>query len=153
MERMIVHSAPFDELPPKLAHDLWRLRSDVFIVEQACAYADLDGRDVEPATRHLWVDGDDGPIATARLLQDPDALRIGRLCVDASHRGTGVAAALMHAALELVGDGDSVLDAQAHLAHWYARFGFEQDGPEFVDVGIPHVPMRRVGAAPEPGGA
>jgi ElaA protein len=36
-----------------------------------------------------------------------------------------------------------VLDAQAHLAQWYARLGYEQTGPEFLDDGIPHVPMRR----------
>ena len=36
-----------------------------------------------------------------------------------------------------------VLDAQAPLAGWYAAFGFVVDGPEFLEDGIPHVPMRR----------
>jgi ElaA protein len=36
-----------------------------------------------------------------------------------------------------------VLDAQSHLARWYARFGFDVTGEEFEEDGIPHVPMRR----------
>ena len=49
----------------------------------------------------------------------------------------------MRRALAVVGDRPSVLDAQSYLAHWYARFGYEASGPEFVEDGIPHVPMRR----------
>jgi ElaA protein len=37
-----------------------------------------------------------------------------------------------------------VLNAQAYLANWYARLGFAVDGEEFLDDGIPHVPMRLV---------
>ena len=35
------------------------------------------------------------------------------------------------------------MGAQAHLAGWYARFGFRTSGPGYVEDGIPHVPMRR----------
>jgi ElaA protein len=35
-----------------------------------------------------------------------------------------------------------VLDAQSYLADWYERFGFRRDGEEYVEDGIPHVPMR-----------
>jgi ElaA protein len=37
-----------------------------------------------------------------------------------------------------------VLDAQTYLHDWYARFGFVRDGADYVEDGIPHVPMRRV---------
>ena len=46
-------------------------------------------------------------------------------------------------AVELCGDREIVLDAQSYLAQWYARFGFVPDGPEFLEDGIPHIPMRR----------
>jgi ElaA protein len=36
-----------------------------------------------------------------------------------------------------------VLNAQAYLEDWYARFGFVRDGADFMEDGIPHVPMRR----------
>jgi ElaA protein len=36
-----------------------------------------------------------------------------------------------------------VLDAQAYLTAFYTGLGFVACGPEFLDDGIPHVPMRR----------
>jgi ElaA protein len=47
----------------------------------------------------------------------------------------------MSEALSLASGADVVLDAQSYLAGWYERFGFVADGPEFVEDGIPHVPM------------
>jgi predicted GNAT family N-acyltransferase len=58
-----VRSAAFDELAGPTAYRLWALRSEVFVVEQAAAYLDLDGRDLEPGTRHLWVEADGLPVA------------------------------------------------------------------------------------------
>jgi ElaA protein len=37
------------------------------------------------------------------------------------------------------------MHAQAQLAGWYATFGFSVSGDEYLDDGIPHVPMRRDG--------
>jgi ElaA protein len=85
------------------------------------------------------------PVAYLRLLEEPDGLRIGRVLVTASHRGRGLAEALMRRALALVGDRPSRLDAQSYLAQWYTRFGYTVTGPEFLDDGIPHVPMQRPG--------
>jgi ElaA protein len=138
-----VQVAGFDNLDPRTAYLLWQLRQDVFVVEQECPYADLDGRDLEPGTRHLWVDDGDGPVGYLRMLEDEDAWRVGRVLVARSHRGRGIAEALLLAALEVVGRRPCRLDAQSYLTGWYARFGFEPSGPEFVEDGIPHVPMRR----------
>ena len=75
-----VHAAGFDELDRTTAYRLWQLRSLVFVVEQDCPYLDLDGRDLEPATVHLWVEDEAGtPVATLRLLDDGDVARIGRV--------------------------------------------------------------------------
>jgi ElaA protein len=125
-----------------------RLRVDVFVVEQACPYPDLDGRDVEPGTELMWAA--DGPdvVATLRLLRDADGvLRVGRVATAPVARSRGVASGLMEAALARCAELDPaaavVLDAQAHLAGWYARFGFDVAGAQFDEDGIPHVPMRR----------
>lgn len=133
----------FDELDVRTAYLLWQLRGAVFVVEQGCPYLDLDGRDLEPATRHVWVADDSLPVAYLRLLEDDGCARIGRVVVAEGHRGQRLAERLMRAALELVGERPCVLDAQTYLAGWYARLGFERAGPEFLDDGIPHVPMRR----------
>ena len=137
-----VRVSAFDDIDPRTAYLLWQLRAGVFVVEQACPYADLDGRDLEPGTRHMWIT-DGQPVAYLRLLDDGDQARIGRVLVAPGHRGRGLAGRLMQEALDLVGDGPSCLDAQSHLAHWYTRFGYRQAGEEFVEDGIPHVPMRR----------
>jgi ElaA protein len=136
------------ELDAAAAYRLWQLRIAVFVVEQECAYQELDGRDMEPATRHLWVEDGDDVIGYLRILHEPDdSYRIGRVCVTEKARNSGVAARLMHAAVDVIESSPSVVDAQAHLTGWYARFGFLPDGPEFVEDGIPHVPMRRVPTA------
>lgn len=138
-----VRSAPLAELPAPLAHELFRLRADVFVVEQACAYPDLDGRDLESAALQFWVEEDGAVVACLRRLADPGGVtRIGRIATRADRRGRGLAAALVEAALQGV-TGPAVLDAQSQMVDWYARFGFAPDGPEFVEDGIPHVPMRR----------
>ena len=57
---MRVLTLAFDDLPPRTAYDVWRLRQQVFVVEQDCPYPDLDGRDLEEATRHVvLLDEDD----------------------------------------------------------------------------------------------
>ena len=138
-----VQVATFDELDPRTAYRLWQLRESVFVLEQACRYQELDGRDVEPGTRHVWLEAEGGPVAYLRILDDGEQARIGRVLVAAHRRGEGLAELLLRRALDVVGERDSRLDAQSYLARWYARFGYEQTGPEFVEDGIPHVPMRR----------
>ncbi|GAB3447628.1 hypothetical protein GCM10027517_31740 [Phycicoccus ginsengisoli] len=138
-----VRVAAFEELDGLTAYRLWALRAQVFVVEQDCPYLDLDGRDLESSARHLWVESGGVPVSTLRVLDDGDALRIGRVATAESARGAGLAARLVWAALELAGERDVVLDAQSHLVYWYAGFGFAPDGRGFVEDGIPHTPMRR----------
>ena len=54
----VLRHAPFAELTPFEVYRLCRLRVDVFVVEQQCPYPELDGRDLEPATLHLWLEAD-----------------------------------------------------------------------------------------------
>ncbi|PGH46037.1 GNAT family N-acetyltransferase [Micromonospora sp. WMMA1996] len=138
------HVAAFTELDARTFHDLLRLRIDVFVVEQSCPYPELDGRDVEPGTRHLWLTRDGAVLAYLRILADPDGVaRIGRVVVAPAARGAGLAGALMTEALAEVGERPCVLEAQTHLVALYAGHGFAVDGPGYVEDGIPHTPMRR----------
>jgi ElaA protein len=138
-----IRTAAFDELDPRTLYAILRLRAQVFVVEQRSLYLDPDGRDLEPATRHCWIPLDEGIAAYLRVLVEPGGeRRIGRVVTAPAARGLGYAEALVRHAIGLAA-GPVVLDAQTYLADWYARFGFEPDGPEFVEDGIPHVPMRR----------
>jgi ElaA protein len=119
----MVERARWSELSSTLAYQLLQLRGDVFVVEQACAYADLDGHDAEAGAR-----------------------RIGRVVTRADFRGRGLAARLVRSVIDEVGARTELtLHAQAHLVDWYGQFGFLPDGPEYLDDGIPHVPMVRPG--------
>ena len=140
---MSVRVLGFGDLDAATTYAICRLRQDVFVVEQQCPYPDLDGRDLEPGTRHLLLEDAGELIGYLRLLDDGTHARIGRVLLVGHVRGRGLADALMRAALAETVGRDVVLDAQAPLASWYAGFGFEVTGPEFLEDGIPHLPMRR----------
>jgi ElaA protein len=127
----------------------------VFVVEQNCAYLDLDGRDLEPGTRHLWVEDAGAPVAYARVLDDGDHAHIGRVVTAPGHRGHGLAGVVVQEAVAHLAGREIHLNAQAHLRTWYEGFGFVVAGDEFLDDGIPHLPMLRPGtpAVPETGPA
>jgi len=138
--------AGFDELPVRTAYDVWRLRQQVFVVEQDCPYPDLDGRDLEEATRHLvLLDDEDAVIGTLRVLDDGGWSRIGRVVVAPAARGRGLAAVMMDEAMALCGDREVRLDAQTGLTGFYEGYGFVVTGPEFDEDGVMHVPMAREG--------
>ena len=143
-----LHRSWGPELSAATLYALLALRVEVFVVEQSCPYPELDGRDLESRTRHFWLEGVGGEvISTLRLMEDHQAdgmvFRIGRVCTRPAYRGRGHTARLMRAALDDVGPHPCRLSAQSYLADMYARHGFAVDGAEFVEDGIPHVPMLR----------
>ena len=138
-----VLTTSFDDLAPRTAYEVWRLRQQVFVVEQDCPYPDLDGRDLEPATRHVVLLEDDVVLGTLRVLDDGGWARIGRVVVAPVARGRGLAARLMDEAMGVCGGREVRLDAQSGLTGFYEGYGFEVTGPEFDEDGIMHVPMRR----------
>jgi ElaA protein len=143
VDEPVLREAHFAELTPFEVYALCRLRVDVFVVEQECPYPELDGRDVEPATVHLWFERDGEVLATIRVLDDGATKAIGRVATAVPARSAGLAARLIERGIELCGDAPVTLGAQAHLEGWYERFGFRRSGPGYVEDGIPHVPMRR----------
>lgn len=138
----MVHDSPTADLPAPVLYGILRLRSEVFVVEQDCAYLDPDGRDLEPATRQLWIQEGGGVVATARILDDGAARRIGRIATARSHRKRGLGGQLVEHFLA-TSPGPWRLDGQTHLTDWYRGFGFAVAGAEYDDDGIPHVPMER----------
>lgn len=140
----------FEALNVRQLYDLLRLRSEIFVVEQRCAYLDLDGKDLHPQALHLL--GYDGKVLAASVRILPPGLgypcpSIGRVVVATTHRGTGLGHVLMREALSHVFQrwpGSEVqLGAQAHLEVFYAAHGFAVVSPVYDEDGIPHVTMRR----------
>ncbi|MBM3615034.1 MAG: GNAT family N-acetyltransferase [Alphaproteobacteria bacterium] len=120
------------------------LRRTVFIEEQGVSEADeVDDKDDEAIHLLAWLNG--RPVGSARLLVLGDTGKIGRVCVLADQRGTGLGAALMRAAVERFRQVPGVktvkLGAQTHALGFYERLGFNAHGPEFDDASIPHREM------------
>lgn len=138
------------DLDTRTLYELLKLRVEVFVVEQACVYPELDGRDLLADTRHFWLESDGRVVGTLRLLEEHDngqkSFRIGRLCTARSARGRGHTTRLLRAALAEVGSAPCRINAQTYLVDLYAKHGFKPDGDEFDLDGIAHVPMRRGGA-------
>ena len=136
--------APVSEIEPVTLYRILALRVQVFVLEQGCAYDELDGRDLEPDAVLLWAAQNGEPLATLRILIEANGTaRIGRVATAAVARSAGLAGRLMEAALLRCGQRTVVLGAQAPLQSWYAKFGFVRSGDDYDDDGITHVPMRR----------
>lgn len=139
------------DLDTATLYELLKLRVEVFVVEQDCPYPELDGRDLQSQTRHFWLQEPSGDvISVLRLMEEnPNGhklFRIGRVCTKQSARGGGHATRLLQAALADVSEHPCHLNAQTYLVEMYARHGFVVAGDEFVEDGIPHVPMLRARA-------
>ena len=132
-----------------MLHDIVRLRIDTFVVEQHCAYPELDGRDVLEATRHAWIEVDGAVVCYLRVYPaEHEGTWIGRVVTAPAHRAEGLAGLLMRHVLATL-PRPVLISAQSRLTGWYARLGFVSSGPEYVEDGIPHTPMRLDGD-PEP---
>lgn len=139
-----MRSAAGDELSAAELYALLRLRVNVFVVEQRCPYPELDGLDLLSSTRHFWIPDGDAAAGCLRIIPDEGAVvRIGRVCTAESARGSGVGWRLMAAAVDYVGDAESVLGAQTYATGFYRKFGFREEGDEYEEDGIPHITMRR----------
>ena len=135
-----IESSSFDELSLDRLYEILQLRVEVFVVEQQCAYSEIDALDSE--AQHLWIDDQAGLASYVRVITEPDQLRIGRVVTRRDARSQGLSQRLIEHVLSST-DGPWVLSAQAYLSKWYSQLGFARSGPEFEEDGIPHIPMRR----------
>lgn len=149
--------ARFEELSPREIHDLFQARAAVFVVEQNCAFQDLDGLD--PQCWHLSGYQGHELVAYCRIV--PPGVKyaepsIGRVVTTASVRGTGLGRSLMGEALaraEKLWPGRAIrIGAQQRLERFYEDFGFTTASQPYDEDGIPHVEMVRPAARVKGGG-
>lgn len=136
-------------LTAQQTYDMLRLRGVVFVDEQQVpASLEIDGRDLEGETHHLFGYAGDELTAYARLLEPDEhgASHIGRVVVAADGRG-GTGTELVRrsvAACESLWPGEPImLGAQDHLRGFYGRHGFVPVGEVYDEAGIPHIDMVR----------
>lgn len=140
---------PFSELSVSELYEVLALRSEVFVVEQTCAFQDMDGADQD--AMHLLGRSSAGQLqAYARCL--PAGLKfkeasIGRVLTCEALRGRGAGHALMQQAIaqlhEHWGSQAIRIGAQSRLQAFYQQLGFVPAGEPYIEDGILHIEMLR----------
>ena len=136
------------ELAPQQIAAVFAAREAVFVVEQACAYQDIDGLDFQ--AHHLIAWQEQNVAAYLRVIE-PGAKfaepSIGRVLTTKSFRRTGIGRELMQTALEKIAQcypHQSVrISAQVYLDGFYRDFGFVPCSAPYLEDNIPHVEMFR----------
>lgn len=137
----------FSELENHRLYQILRLRSEVFVVEQDCAYQDMD--DCDQSALHVSGQLDEKLVCYARLLPPGlkyDGSSIGRVITSLEVRGEGYGKQLITKCIGYCRQrwaGESItISAQHHLENFYSGFGFGTASEPYLEDGIPHIRMR-----------
>ncbi|MCB1690962.1 MAG: GNAT family N-acetyltransferase [Halioglobus sp.] len=137
----------FNELTTPWLYAVLRLRQEVFVVEQRCAYLDLDGLDHQ--STHMLCSSGNELLAYLRCLPPglvyPESA-LGRIVVCPTRRGQDLGRELVqrgidHNLTRWPGHGIRI-SAQSHLQPFYASLGFVGEGSEYLEDDILHRQMR-----------
>jgi len=139
-----------DQLDALSVYQMYRLRQQVFVLEQSCLYEDIDTLDLQAL--HLLGNTDSSLVAYLRILAPGVSYKepaIGRVVIDESSRGQGLGRLLIEQGIRLTREqfgGLAIrISAQSHLTKLYEEAGFKPVGDAYVEDGIPHQEMLLVG--------
>lgn len=131
---------PYDDLTRDELYEILELRCRVFVVgQEITAVSEIDGRDPECA--HVLARDNGELVGTARIFADEEPAKVGRVAAARDRQREGIGTAVMEAVQEWLGDRPAELHAQKYLEDWYASFGWERVGDEFMEAEIRHVRM------------
>lgn len=141
---MFLRVKHFNELTAEELFKLYKLRASVFVVEQNCAYQDLDDADLQ--AYHVWLEDENGIQAYLRVLPKGtvfDEVSLGRVIAVKRRCGLGtqIVKCGIAVAKEKLAAESIAIAAQTYVRKLYENLGFLQTGPEFLEDGIPHIPM------------
>lgn len=138
----------FSEINSHDMYQILRLRSEVFVLEQNCAYLDMDN--IDQQALHLYQKSPSGEVISYARILPPNLLNnqqssIGRVVVAKEHRQEKLGYALMLTAIEhtkkLFPDHPIQISAQTYLTQFYQRLGFINTGHFYLEDDIPHQEM------------
>ena len=144
------HVRKYQDLSLDEGHDIFALRSEIFVVEQNCVYQDVDGQD--SLAFHVLAYDQQNLVAYARIFLPGVLMKkkavIGRVVVDAGHRKKGVGHQLMRFCLKSISKNNTTppvkISAQTHLRRFYEAHGFRGTAKEYLEDGIPHCELIRL---------
>ncbi len=134
----------FQEIDRKTLHNIFLLRAEVFIVEQECAYQDIDGKDLKSV--HIIGKKKEEIVAYSRIMSlNNEFCSIGRVLVKKGLRKKGIGIKLMKKSIEEATkeyyNRKIKISAQEYLKKFYTKLGFIYTGKSYLEDGIPHIEM------------
>lgn len=138
----------FNQLSVDDLYQILKLRTEVFVLEQQCAYQDLDGMD-QHAWHVLGMNVNKKIVSYARILSpeqcDYNFCSIGRVVVKKSFRQENLGRQLMTAAIDFTKNKFTEhliqISAQTYLSKFYQSLGFVNTGNFYLEDDIPHQTM------------
>ncbi|WP_368250675.1 GNAT family N-acetyltransferase [Enterococcus sp. 2201sp1_2201st1_B8_2201SCRN_220225] len=132
----------FPQLSTTELYEILKVRSQIFVVEQNCAYQDIDGQDQE--SLHLFFQEEGHVLAYLRaFLKEPGVVQMGRV-LTVTH-GQGLGKKLLASGIKEIKAHfharQIVIEAQCYAIGFYEKADFVVCSEEFLEDGIPHVKM------------
>lgn len=131
----------FEELDINELYEILKLRVDVFVVEQACPYPEIDGIDKEAFHIFGKENGEIG--AYARIYKVDGEVHLGRVIAKERRKGHGnlILNEAIKAAYENYGNEKIHIEAQTYAKDLYKKVGFVEDSEIYMLDGIEHIKM------------
>lgn len=142
---MQTHIQKFTQLSTRELYQIYKLRVDVFVVEQQCPYHEVD--DIDTISHHIYLQNNNSKIlAYCRLYKIEDTFHVGRVIASQKHKGYGtqiMKTAVKFATEELHAD-TIIIEAQTYAQKFYEKIGFIQTSEPFEEDGIEHIQMKYI---------
>ncbi|MDD1515071.1 GNAT family N-acetyltransferase [Priestia megaterium] len=136
----------FQELTNDELYEILQVRTAIFVVEQKCAYLEVDGKD--KLAYHVFKKENEKIIAYLRVLPKGISYQeasLGRIIVKQAQRGTGLGRELVARGIDFLEnelhEKTIKIQAQSRLQTFYESFGFRPVSDIYSDEGLPHVDM------------
>lgn len=134
----------FEELSLEELYQILQVRVAVFVVEQNCAYQEIDDKDLY--SYHVFLKDDRGIQAYLRVIDKGvsfEEVSIGRVLTLKRECGLGNRILLdgIKVAKEKMNADKIKIEAQSYAKEFYKKAGFKQVSEEFLEDGIPHIQM------------
>lgn len=143
---MEINTYRYNELTTNQLYSILKLRAEVFVVEQNCAYQDLDNKDNKAL--HLIGEINNEIIAYTRIFKKGDYFTnssIGRVLVKKEFRKKELGKVIMEKSIEIIKKNTKEekieISAQKYLTKFYKELGFKKTGKEYLEDNIPHIKM------------
>ena len=143
-----IFTKAFTELTTVELYELLKLRNEIFIVEQNCAYLDIDDKDQN--SYHLFILDEQNLVGYSRILPagvSYNEVAFGRVAISNNYRGKGLGKLIVEESIKscnkIFGNVDIKIGAQLHLVNLYESFDFKGSSEPYDEDGIMHIDMIR----------